>query len=119
MAKHSTPAPEIGLDFNTAEWHGLRAARNGGALAQLVERLVRNEEVSGSNPLCSTSLQRFLGTLGNGDARFCLFYGQLVLNVPADFSSTGKRRRLFFATKGKAQSEAARSGVLSEGRSGA
>jgi len=34
--------------------------------------------------------------------------GQWVLNVPADFSSTGKRRRLFFATKGKAQSEAAR-----------
>ena len=27
-----------------------------GALAQLVERLVRNEKVSGSNPLCSTSL---------------------------------------------------------------
>ena len=26
-----------------------------GALAQLVERLVRNEKVSGSNPLCSTS----------------------------------------------------------------
>jgi len=28
-----------------------------GALAQLVERLVRNEKVSGSNPLCSTSMK--------------------------------------------------------------
>ena len=29
-----------------------------GALAQLVERLVRNEKVSGSNPLCSTPFGR-------------------------------------------------------------
>ena len=29
-----------------------------GALAQLVERLVRNEEVSGSSPLCSTPLSK-------------------------------------------------------------
>ena len=34
----------------------IRGARLRGALAQLVERLVRNEKVSGSNPLCSTTL---------------------------------------------------------------
>lgn len=53
-----------------------------GALAQLVERLVRNEKVSGSNPLCSTSLRqgwgRRAGALGKAanHARLMAGFGQ-------------------------------------------
>ena len=35
--------------------HGRKATRDGGAVAQLGERLVRNEEVRGSIPLSSTT----------------------------------------------------------------
>ncbi len=38
--------------------------RLGGAVAQLGERLVRNEEVSGSIPLGSTSLRRTAASAG-------------------------------------------------------
>jgi len=55
-------APLFGLrcprKFILAPWNWrcqkIPAEKVRGALAQLVERLVRNEKVSGSNPLCST-----------------------------------------------------------------
>ena len=43
----------LGLDFPAASCEASSVGRRG-ALAQLVERFVRNEEVSGSTPLCST-----------------------------------------------------------------
>ncbi len=43
----------------------MRVRRKAGVLAQLVERLVRNEKVRGSNPLGSTSL-RFELSEGEG-----------------------------------------------------
>ena len=44
-------------------------------MAQLVERLVRNEEASGSNPLISTNIKKrpFLAVLTLKYGRFCLY----------------------------------------------
>ncbi len=43
------------------------ACFSSGVLAQLVERLVRNEKVRGSNPLGSTSFFRLLGGCRSSD----------------------------------------------------
>ena len=54
--------------------HTLNAPSLAGAVAQLIERLVRNEEVAGLNPVCSTMLRRSeteakhaLRSLGEGE----------------------------------------------------
>ena len=54
------------ISYSTGCGWRIRSITRGtlGALAQLVERLVRNEKVSGSNPLCSTLF--VLGGLDEG-----------------------------------------------------
>ena len=42
---------------NEKEYIIRKQLKNRGGMAQLVERLVRNEEASGSNPLISTKLK--------------------------------------------------------------
>ena len=70
----------------------------GGAVAQLGERLVRNEEVRGSNPLGSTSLRSFGASAGKPRARRlpaeALAKAGFSLNCPRSPSAACALRRL-------------------------
>jgi hypothetical protein len=60
MARQARTAPAgerklVLLDENLASRVTLRSPTKGGGIAQLVERLVRNEKARGSNPLTSIS----------------------------------------------------------------
>ena len=72
-----------------------------GVLAQLVERLVRNEKVRGSNPLGSTN---FLGGFIEktscflGNTRFLLFYPQI--GIASCAGLVALRRKVILETDG-------------------
>ncbi len=57
------------------------SGHSSGGIAQLVERLVRNEKVSGSNPLTST---KFLSGNDNHNRNEVEIAGQEILKSPAN-----------------------------------